>query len=83
MSLGEERVVGDDTSTTAEALLLQEKEEAELDEGGQMPACHVRDGMLQLLIEAAKNVVDEVAISDMRAKVAERVHHLLHLGGVL
>jgi hypothetical protein len=39
--------------------------------------------MLQLFVKAAENVVDEVAISDARAKVAERVRHLLHLGGVV
>jgi hypothetical protein len=43
----------------------------------------VRDGVLQLFVEAVENVVDEFAIADARAKVAERVRHLLHLGGVL
>jgi hypothetical protein len=43
MSLGEERVVGDNASMMTEALLLQEQEGAELDEGGQKTARHVQD----------------------------------------
>jgi hypothetical protein len=56
MSLVEERVVGDDASTMTEALLLQEQEGAELDEGGQTTACHVRDGVMQVFVEAAESV---------------------------
>jgi hypothetical protein len=70
-------------ATTTEALLLQEQEGAELDEGGQTTTHHMWDGVLQLFVEATENVVDEVVISDTRAKVTERVHHLLHLGGVV
>jgi hypothetical protein len=83
MSLGEERVVGDNTSLTVEALLLQEKEGVELDEGGQTTTRHVWDGMLEPLVEAAEDVLDEVAVLDARAKIAEHVCHELHLGGVV
>jgi hypothetical protein len=43
----------------------------------------VRDDVLELLIEAAKNVVEEVTVLNARAEIAESVPHVVHLGGVL
>jgi hypothetical protein len=67
--LGEEGVVGDDTRLTAEALLLQQKKGTELDEGGEAAVRHMRDGVLEALVETTQDVVDKLAVLDARAKV--------------
>ena len=43
----------------------------------------MRHGMLKAFVKAAQNVVDEVAVLDAGAKIAQRVGHLLHPGGVV
>jgi hypothetical protein len=43
----------------------------------------VGNSVLETLIETAQDVVDEVAVFDARAEIAEGVGHVLHLGGVL
>jgi hypothetical protein len=62
--LGHKRVVSDDAALTAEPLLLEQEEGAELDEVGEAVARHVGHGMLETGVEAAEDVVDELAILD-------------------
>ena len=75
--------MGDDARLSAEAPLLHLQEGTELDEGGEATARHVRNSVLETLIQSSKNIVDEVAVLDARAEIAESVRHVLHLGGVL
>jgi hypothetical protein len=81
--LREEGVVSDDARLAAEALLFKQEKGPELDEGGEAAARHVGNGVLKALVEAAQNVVDELAVLDARAKVSQCVGHVLHLRGVV
>lgn len=83
MRLRQKGRAGGDARLTGEPLLLDLKEGAELDEGGEAAAGHVRHGVLEEVVEAAQDVVDEVPILDAVPKFPESVHHLLELGGVV
>jgi hypothetical protein len=78
--LGDER---GDARLAAEALLLELEEGAQLDEGGPTSARHVGNGVLEALVEAAEDVVDEVAVLDAMAEVPKGVSHLLEPRSVL
>jgi hypothetical protein len=49
----------------------------------RMAACDNRPKMLIPLVQAAKNVEDEVPVRDRAVKITEGVRHSLHLAAVL
>lgn len=64
-------------------LFLQLQEGEELDEGGPATTGHVRHSVLEALIEATQDVVNQFAILDAMAEITQSASHLFQPRGVV